>query len=910
MSLHKEPYRVIWNGNHGAPTCCTVGCNRAGGVVVQVYGDSHGASLDSKYGSPEIARAVAQAFTRGFIPGLFSLVCDQLGARLPAPISYLREFTRAMLTHWILVERATGGAPAGPPGGLIEGWIQLAHETPDLEKLSGDAMARIWQRMREKVHEAMAETRLSLAAFMAQKDPSWGRIGTIVLKLDDVMEETARPFVLSTSYVDSITATKCVLTTPISVPIFGECRIPALRKHLYDLLRRATRCSGVIRRLVESQEIFSPCSLIPRDAHAFLRDVPAIEALGIEVALPRWWKDLKRPEIRVRTRVGSRAPTPIGSEARLDLDTAYVVGEHALTEAEWRQIIRADDDCLFYSGGEWVEIIRDRIEAARRASRHVQELHAQGGVTYAQALELTAVRLPGDEPSTSAAPVSAATFEPGPWLDSAHSAIERRELRRGMEPGVRLRGDLFGYQRQGIAWLSTLMEVGAGACLADDMGLGKTMQVIALIVVLLRRQVAGPHLIVMPASLLNNWQREFERFAPTVEVGVVHGGASDTGAAIPYVTLTSYGTLLRRPALQERPWGLVVLDEAQEIKNPDTQVAQTVKRLATRMRVCLTGTPIENHVLDLWSIMDFLNPGLLGSESEFRAWFGEHCQGVDGLAPLRRRVRPFMLRRLKTDPAVALDLPSKVEMTVYCGMTALQAALYGQTYAAMRAEFEAADSRTRQGIAFKVLIRLKQICDHPGIVLDQDYDPGSSGKFIRLKELATSIAASGDKMLVFTQYQVMVAPIAEHLENVFAHAGAVLDGTTPVKKRQAIVADFQRDDGPPFLVLTFGVGGTGYTLTAASHVVFFDRWWNPAVENQAMDRAFRIGQTKGVVVHKFVCRGTLEERIDALISRKHEMVKGLFGGDDGDDSELSKLSAEELLSLFALDPSLAHIDEA
>lgn len=908
MSLHKEPYRVVWNGNHGAPTCCTVGCNRSGGIFVQVYGDSHGASIDREYGSPEIAGAVARAFTLSFTGGLFALICDHLGARLPAALSYLREFTRAMFTHWILVERATGGLPAGPPGGLIEGWIQLAHETPDLERLSGDAMSRIWQRMKEKVHESMKDTRLSLTEFMAQRDPSWGRIGTIVFKLDDVMEEAARPFVLITSYFDSITATKCALTTPISVPIFGECRVPGLRKRLYDLLRRAAQCSGVVRRLVESQEIFSPCSLIPRDAHAFLRDVPAIEALGIEVALPRWWKDLKQPEIRVRTRVGSSAPKPIGIEARLDLETAYVVGEHVLSEAQWRAIIRNDHDQLAYIGGQWVELVRGRVAAAVLASARVQEMHAQGGVTYAQALELTAAPLPGDEPSISAAPASAAIFERGEWFEEAHSAITRRNLRRGMEPGVRLRGDLFGYQRQGIAWLSTLMEVGAGACLADDMGLGKTMQVIALIVVLLRRQVAGPHLIVVPASLLNNWQREFERFAPTVEVGIVHGGARDAGEALPYVTLTSYGTLPRRPALLERQWGLVVLDEAQEIRNPDTQVAQTVKRLHTRMRVCLTGTPIANQVVDLWSIMDFLNPGLLGSESEFRAWFGEHCQGVDGLGPLRRRVRPFMLRRLKTDPEVALDLPSKVEMTVYCGMTALQAALYGQTYTRMRAEFETSDNKTRQGIAFKVLIRLKQICDHPGIVLDQVYDPHSSGKFIRLAELAASIAASGDKMLVFTQYQVMVAPIAEHLENVFARAGAILDGNTPIKRRQEIVAEFQRDDGPPFLVLTFGVGGTGYTLTAASHVVFFDRWWNPAVENQAMDRAFRIGQTKGVVVHKFVCRGTLEERIDALISRKHEMAKDLFGG--GDDSELSKLSTEELLSLIALDPSLACLDEA
>lgn len=903
----KHVYRVVATGYF--PQCCTLECNRSGDLVAEVFIDITGGAVVRQYGSPDIAVAVARAFATGFISGTLYLVLHQLGSRLPASLSYLREFAKAMITHWLLAERATGAAPGGPPDGFIEAWVQVARETPKLENLPGEVLRKIWEKTREEILKALAENKGSLAEFMTRADPAWGRLGTIVIKLDDVMEDPARPFVLSTSYIDGITATRSVVSTSISVPVFGECRVPGLRRHLYELLRQAGQRSSVVQRLVESQEIFSPCGLIPRDAHAFVRDVPALTALGIEVALPRWWKDLKTPEIRVRTRIGSSAPKPIGIGPLLDLHTAYVVGDHELTEAEWRTLVRNNHDGLVYLRGQWFGAERSRIDAAIEAGKRVEDLRARGGVTYAEALELTGARLPGDESAANAAPApTPATFEPGPWLEAALAAVERQELRRDISPGVRLRADLFGYQRQGVAWLATLMEVGAGALLADDMGLGKTMQVIALIVSLLRREVAGPHLIVMPASLLANWQQEFARWAPTLSVGVAHGGSEFDET--PYVTLTSYGTLLRREALARREWGLVVLDEAQEIKNSRTRLAQAVKGLRSRMRVCLSGTPIENHLGDLWSIMDFLNPGLLGSEAEFAEWCNKLLQGADGLAPLRRRLRPFILRRLKTDPAIALDLPTKVEMTVYCGMTPLQADLYAQTYAAMQAEYKSASSSARQGIAFRVITRLKQVCDHPGLVLDGIFDGNSSGKFLRLAELARSIAAGGDRMLVFTQYQEMAGPIAAHLERVLRRGGAVIHGDTPIKQRQKIVADFQAEDGPPFLVLTFGVGGTGFNLTAACHVILFDRWWNPAVENQAMDRAFRIGQTKGVVVHKFVCRGTLEERIDILLQRKHELAKGLFGNADDPDKALSHLSGEELFSLLALDPALASIEEA
>ena len=905
MSQRRRVYHVFLDsGVVGPKTCCTVECNRAGDLEIRVITSSPSPAMLDQFGSPKIAADVAQAFEKLEL-GVLYLVHRQLGARLPPGLSFLREFGKAMMTHWILAERATGASPGGPPEGLLHVWWQVARETPGLERLSHDVLPAIWKKVCERVVQEITAAKVSLAEWMEQFDPAWRKLGTIVMQLDDLMEDAARPFSLVTSYVDAIAARSNLVTTPISVPIFGECRVPGLRKHLYELLRRAGQSCGVVRRLFESQEIFSPCNIIPRDAYAFVRDVPALQALGIEVRLPRWWKELRRPEIRVRVRVGTGAPRPVGGMFRLDLDAAIIVGEHELTEAQWRTFIREEHDGLVYLGDRWVEILRDRIQAAVEASRRVEELRARGGVTYAEAIEFTDVPLPGDEPRTRPAPTSATNFEPGAWLKAALSAIERWDVRRDAEPGHLLVGRLYGHQRQGIAWLSTLMDAGVGALLADDMGLGKTLQVIGLIAVLHARGDEGPHLIVARASLLANWKAEFERFAPKLTVGVVHGDQDIDGNA-PSVVLTTYQTLERREALLERSWGLVVLDEAQDIRNPGTRAATTVKRLRTRMRVCLTGTPIYNHIGDLWSLMDFLNPGMLGTETEFRQWLSQFPTDQERVAQVRRRVRPFILRRLKTDPLIAGSLPEKIETTIFCGMTPLQSTLYGQTVDTMCRSLKGEGPAERRVTPFELIIRLKQICNHPALGFDNNFDPYTSGKFISLADLARSIDRAGDHLLVFTQYQKMAEPIAIHLQRIMSRPAAVLDGPMSTKKRDQVVAEFQSGQGPGALVLTYEVGGVGLNLTTASNVILFDRPWNRAVEEQAIDRAFRIGQTKNVFVYKFLCRGTFEDRIDKLIKSKAAMVGDFFTSDDP-ELAFSKLSPEQLLTHLSLDPE--RVDE-
>jgi non-specific serine/threonine protein kinase len=467
------------------------------------------------------------------------------------------------------------------------------------------------------------------------------------------------------------------------------------------------------------------------------------------------------------------------------------------------------------------------------------------------------------------------------------------------------------YQQVGVRWLYLLAKLGLGACLADDMGLGKTIQVLALLRVL--RQTAGrpePSLLVAPASLLANWAAEIERFAPDLRAFIAHSSAlsaadlknlATESLADRDLVITSYGSLLRLPWLAEKRWRLVILDEAQAIKNPGAKQTRIVKRLQAGARLALTGTPVENRLSDLWSIFDFINPGLLGSAKQLAA-FAKRLEERPGASygPLRELVRPYILRRLKTDKTVIADLPDKTEVKAFCPLSRKQAALYEQGVRELKEKLADAEGIGRKGLVLAFLMRFKQICNHPSQWLgDGAWNEDDSGKWARLREIAEVIAAKQEKVLVFTQFREVTAPLAAFLGSVFGAPGLVMHGGTAVKQRKDLVRRFQEDEAERFFVLSLKAGGSGLNLTAASHVIHFDRWWNPAVENQATDRAFRIGQTKNVLVHKFVCRGTVEEKIDRLIESKARLSQDLLEG--GADMLLTEMKDEELLKLVALD---------
>jgi SNF2 family DNA or RNA helicase len=508
------------------------------------------------------------------------------------------------------------------------------------------------------------------------------------------------------------------------------------------------------------------------------------------------------------------------------------------------------------------------------------------------------------------------TVSAGPWLAETLKGLRSPDGLARIEPGPALQASLRPYQQAGVRWLYLLHRLGLGACLADDMGLGKTIQVLSLLLILKHESTAQraatptrtPSLLVAPASLLANWAAEIERFAPTLRFLIAHPSASSAEdlkamtsetLAVVDLVITSYGALLRYDWLSSTQWRVLVIDEAQAIKNPGAKQTRAVKQLIAHTRIALTGTPVENRLGDLWSIFDFTHPGLLGSGQAFGRYVRRLAEAKT-YRPLRELVRPYILRRLKTDKSVIVDLPDKTEMKAFCYLGATQAALYQKAVEELAHALDRAEGMGRKGVVLSFLMRFKQICNHPSQWLgDGAWAETESGKFARLRELAEVIAAKQEKMLVFTQFREATQPIAAFLGHVFGREGLILHGGTPVSKRRELVRRFQDDELTPFFVLSLKAGGAGLNLTAASHVVHFDRWWNPAVENQATDRAFRIGQSRNVLVHKFVCRGTVEDKIDQLIESKQTLVKDVLEG--GAELQLTELSDKELLDLVALD---------
>jgi SNF2 family DNA or RNA helicase len=495
-------------------------------------------------------------------------------------------------------------------------------------------------------------------------------------------------------------------------------------------------------------------------------------------------------------------------------------------------------------------------------------------------------------------------------LDSVLKGLRSPDTRQETTPPD-LNAELRPYQRTGYAWLRFVVRLGLGACLADDMGLGKTVQVLSLLLDLKRDNRKNASLLVVPASLIANWKSEMAKFAPSLSFAVAHpsevnanGGEIGLADADSYdLIVTTYGMLVRSDWMKQYRWRLAILDEAQAIKNSGTKQSRAVKELTAGSRIAMTGTPVENRLSDLWSLFDFLNPGLLGTAKQFATFVkGLQTAPVPSFEPLRNLVRPYILRRLKTDKQVIADLPDKTEVNAWCALSKYQAALYQKAVEDLAEQLGAADGIQRRGIVLAQLMRLKQICNHPAQVAGtNDYAADRSGKFRRLAEIAEEIAARQEKVLVFTQFREIAEPLAEFLATLFGRAGLVLHGGTSVKKRKEFIDLFQREDGPPFFVLSLKAGGIGLNLTAASHVIHFDRWWNPAIENQATDRAFRIGQKKNVLVHKFICRGTVEERIDEMIARKGQIAGEVIGGENSGEVLLTEMDNATLMRFVKLD---------
>jgi len=659
------------------------------------------------------------------------------------------------------------------------------------------------------------------------------------------------------------------------------------------------------------------CKLTTAEAYQFLREVgPLLEESGFGVLVPPWWNRQDGRQIGVRMKLGTDGAASndhvssgiLGRETLVSFDLKIALGDEEIDLSELKRLARLKAP-LVQLRGQWVELDPKRTE---EAIAFWEKRRRRATISASEALRLAL------GPTEDAPGLPVVGVDAGGWFAELIGSLDGATAAPDVPitpPGFV--GELREYQMRGASWLAFLARHGLGGCLADDMGLGKTVQYIAF--VLATRAAEGerkPALLVCPTSVLGNWRRELARFAPDLRVHVHHGSdrsLNGTFAGAIHgsdIVLTTYSLVFRDEAtLKEIEWAGVVLDEAQNVKNPQTRQARAVRTFRAGYRFAMTGTPVENRLSELWSILDFANPGYLGSREGFRRAYAlpiERFQSAERATQLRRLVRPFVLRRVKTDPRVIQDLPDKLEAKVYCTLTREQASLYQAVVDTMLREIEESDGIERRGRVLATLLRLKQVCNHPASYLsDGSRLAGRSGKLTRLEEMLEEVIDEGEAALVFTQFAEFGGRLARHLQERLGRDVLFLHGGTPVGARDQLVARFQQPDGPPVFLLSLKAGGTGLNLTRATHVFHFDRWWNPAVEDQATDRAFRIGQHRNVHVHKYVCAGTLEDRIDALIAAKQELASQVIGAGE---TWLTELSTGELRELLAL-RSEAVVDE-
>lgn len=877
--------------------------------------------------APDLTGRLEAAFERGSGHGLLALGAREVGTVLPPAFAYWRDFATRQVTALCATPEGETPAVAPPDAAALDVLVADAPPMRGVEYLSPEVLSALWTALGAAVQEELAATTGGLAELLASWHPAWHQVGRVHFNLAENRKDADAPFAFLATYTTRLSSHGKALHQPLSAALaeFSGARKKAQMLSLLVPVQRAAERCGWLRELVDAGEIYHPLRWTPDEALQFLRDIPALEASGIVVRMPRNWAAGRPARARVSATVGAAAPSLLGMDALLDFRVAVSIDGEPLEPDEIAALLRGVDG-LQLIRGRWVEVDRARLGRLLERFESIEQAAAGHGLSFAEAMRLAAGAGTADDPASADA--DWADVIAGDWFARTLAELRQPEKLASVDPGPALKATLRPYQQTGLRWLHLLTRLGLGACLADDMGLGKTIQTLALLLVLKREreavgtagpighgaqagtaaQARAPSLLLAPASLLANWAAEAQRFAPDLRVLVAHVStlpaaelrALDAAALQDTdLVVTSYGTLLRVPAFSTLRWRVVVADEAQAIKNPGAKQTRAVKKLQADARIVLTGTPVENRLSDLWSLFDFTHPGLLGSSKDF-ADFTKRLAVGEHFGPLRALVRPYILRRLKTDRSVIADLPDKTELTAWCLLSKAQAALYQQAVQDLARALESSEGIQRRGLVLASLMRFKQICNHPSQWLgDAAWRAEDSGKFERLQEIAEVIRDKQEKMLVFTQYREVTEPLAAYLGAIFGRPGLVLHGGTPVAQRRKLVERFQDDELVPFFVLSLKAGGSGLNLTAASHVVHFDRWWNPAVENQATDRAYRIGQKRNVLVHKFTCRGTIEERVDALIASKRQLATDVLEG--GAEVLLTEMSDRELLDLVRLD---------
>ena len=845
-----------------------------------------------------LAGRLREAFARGTGEGLLHLGAVEVTTALPSVWSFWRNFARQYVTALTATPEDDAISVSPPEGPLLE---SLSLDAPPMtggEYLSPDVLTVLWTSVEEAAKAELAVSGQTLQTFLKSKHPAWNLVGRVHFNLAENRKDPECPFAFLATYTSRLSAHGKAQHLPLSQALAefsGGKKKNQLLSLLLPVQRAAENCDWMAM-LVAEGDIYHPLRWDVRDAVRFLRDVPKLESAGIVVRMPKTWAANRPARPKVSAKVGGKSPVVLGMDALLDFQVEITLDGQSLSPEEVKALL-ANSEGLQWVRGQWVEVDRDRMATLLARFAGLEEAHGVDGLPFAQSMRLLAgTAIDGSEPVDP----DWSEIVSGKWLSEWFRMVRSPENLSGIDPGLALKATLRPYQLTGVRWLNLLVRMGLGACLADDMGLGKTVQVIALH---LHRRAAGygPTLVVCPTTLLANWEREVRRFAPDVTVRRFHGPGRSLGDLDPgELVVTSYGVARSSTDdLAASGFSLVVADEAQHAKNPASATARALRAIPAQARVALTGTPVENRLSELWAILDWTTPGLLGPLERFLHTVAvpvERYQDPIVTERLARTVRPFLLRRRKTDPGIAPDLPPRTVSDVPVPLTGEQVTLYEAEVREAMAKIRAKAGFERQGLVLRLLTVLKQICNHPAQYLHQPGPvPGRSGKFAALEELLGVIVAEGESTLVFSQFVECLTLIDTRLGELGVPT-LFLHGKVPARRRATMVDAFQAGDVPVFLV-SLKSGGVGLNLTRATHVVHVDRWWNPAVEDQATDRVHRIGQDHPVQVHRLVAEGTLEDRIAEVIEKKRGLAESVVGSGE---AWVSSLSDDDLAALVEL----------
>jgi len=862
--------------------------------------------------------------------GILHLGFTHFNVPLPPTFTFWQQFSRLFVTEICKLAGLpdTSNDPLSHLDPPLADFDRLITEAPfmrGVEYLNQETLTALWQALIQTLQTELIHFNGTIAAYLEAHHTAWHKIGRVCFHLAENKNNSDYPFAFLATYTSRLSSTAIVQHLPLGRAL-QEYAGEQKRTHLLALLlpvQKAAEHCLFLKKMVDDSSLFQPLAWTPKEAYQFLQAIPLMEAAGIIVRIPNWWNPQKPPHPQINIAIGKKESSTVGLNALLDFDMHIALPDgEKITLTDLKNLLNADNQ-LIQIKGQWVAIDNDKLKQVLAHWQTVESEVKHEGLSFAQGMRLLAGARTGEIAPVSEDIVQWSHVSEGGWL--------REVLKKLRQPGQSadknitailkkyLQATLRPYQTSGVTWLWLLYQLGLGGCLADDMGLGKTIQIISLLLLIKHHPSTvndkKTHLLILPASLLGNWQAELQRFSPNIRTRIVHASVNtsdDSHKNLPDLSqidlvITTYAYVHRLMWLKEVAWDAVLVDEAQSIKNPSAKQTQAIKALSSRIRFILTGTPIENRILDLWSLFDFVAPGLLGSSQTFANYAKKSKKREEGAAgrfyaAIRHLVNPYILRRLKSDKRIISDLPDKTEVDAWCTLSKQQVALYQHAVNELQRKLQdsSIEPMARRGLVLSYLLRFKQICNHPHQWLGHgEYDRMLSGKFMRLQELSEVIAEKQEKVLVFTQFREIIPALHLLLEDIFKRSGLILHGQTSIKKRAELVAAFQEEQGPPFFILSLKAGGTGLNLTAAAHVIHFDRWWNPAVENQATDRAYRIGQKKNVLVHKFICRGTIEEKIDALINAKKSLANDILAS--GHEIALTEMNDAELLSLVTLD---------